>query len=695
MGNQVIVPTGVNQNNEDVTTTTSTSSAATTQPRRSTRILENQKGQATTRSSTRSEPRAPRAPRPIDPIQRRKKAWPYKWETWRIDSVATELAMSDSEAVERLRTTTLDEFWKSDPQQTSLYEDALVVYDERARAAQPETVTSPEAGPSVQNNNMASLEAESSNSESTISAPETETESTLSHSNVAPADLEAVLALMSMRYGGNARGYIGYGATNGSMGLRVLNSAIVAPTNACRSIMLMDEIFESSAPVTGNGVSLSPIRIRQSSDMAGHSTRRKDKQPVNYRLSTLDRSTTSSDGHGNLNSTPEKGNNIFKLPSTVSRVAKPPSRPAKSASDISRESLTPQSLSIKKNSREDLELSTTLRRSKRKTTDGSVNEDETVALNKYDSPASPKKTQASCKRRKGDQSPMLLRSKRKVIRIEEEDDDETDGYSSPDKTTSDVTPEEGSRTRTLRRRSKRKIVQDSDDEDGNPSTNKNNGFKKAQTEETTEESPVRRRTKRKLARMNEDKDADFSLPDEDLPTTKRSKKAAKRAKTTTLDETFDTSSPDNNRLTPKNTKKTVNKSKKTSTEEDEEDEDDDEITTVKKPKQATKKSSLALVHPPTNLPLKASANTPGIPNDALALNEHFKKDTPCPLGVQLPVDRARTEWEWVPYNTRKIANANFNWADEQQRKDANRFRQQRIRRRLTEHGYIHDGRKNH
>lgn len=68
-----MTPTEVDQPAEAVTTTDANSAAATTQPRRSLRLLKNQKSQVTTTSSLRAEPRQPRAPRPVDPIQRRKK----------------------------------------------------------------------------------------------------------------------------------------------------------------------------------------------------------------------------------------------------------------------------------------------------------------------------------------------------------------------------------------------------------------------------------------------------------------------------------------------------------------------------------------------------------------------------------------------------------------------------------------------
>lgn len=122
------------------------------------------------------------------------------------------------------------------------------------------------------------------------------------------------------------------------------------------------------------------------------------------------------------------------------------------------------------------------------------------------------------------------------------------------------------------------------------------------------------------------------------------------------------------------------------------------------PKKPVKRSRRRVVAPlaapappappaPAGLALKAPRNTPGIPNNALTLNEFFQKDTPCALGVQLPVDRARTRWEWADYVTRKSGNAHFDWSNDQHLRDANRWRQQRIRRRFTEHGVSRDGRK--
>ncbi|KAH0379677.1 hypothetical protein KCU92_g8030, partial [Aureobasidium melanogenum] len=712
---QVITPTGADQNDEIVTTTDTTTSTTTAgQPRRSQRLIESQKDQAAIPHVGARLPRAPRVPRPIDPVQRRKKAWPFKWETWRIEAVATQLSMSDPEAVERLRTTRLDDLWKSDPQQASLYEDALEVYDERARADQLDAIPSPEAGPSAQNNNMASPEAGAINSESTVSAPETQI--TFYGRPVASADLEAAMTLMSLKYGGNTQDYINYGASESSMGLQAFSSAD-APTVTTSKSMPLDGIFKTPVPNVTSERALSPLRIPQASDVPGISTRWKGKQPVTYPLSTYSRFsraglrvpaannsqtvalTTSPENDGTFNSNLKPTDNTSKEIPTVSRVVKPPNRSTKPTSIIvaaTSKTRSSRTTIINKDVNKTLKQPTTLRRSKRKITHDSENEDDVVDLTGHDRPTSSKKPKASYKKQKTtEESPMLLRSKREVIRIER---DEKDDSSSEEVITKSNMALDGeiNQQRTLRRRSTRRIVHDSDDEAETFSTNIKNtaGSKKAKSEEV-EESPVLRRTKRKLTRIDEDEDDNFSLLDDDLPTPKRSKKAVKKAKKTAVDD-FDDSSLEDGRPAPKSSKKAIDKSNKTFTEEDEDDdEDEEELDIVKKPKQATKKATLTLVHPPANLPLKAPDNTPGIPDGALALNEHFKKDAPCPLGVQLPINRTRTRWEWIPYNTRKVSNANFDWTDDQQRKDANRFRQQRIRRRLTEHGYIHDGRKNH
>jgi hypothetical protein len=112
----------------------------------------------------------------------------------------------------------------------------------------------------------------------------------------------------------------------------------------------------------------------------------------------------------------------------------------------------------------------------------------------------------------------------------------------------------------------------------------------------------------------------------------------------------------------------------------------------RKPEKAAEKSQ-RLVNPPVDLPRKAPAATPGIPNDALAIDEYFQKNSRRTLGVQLPKNRTRTQWEWVPYIARKAGNAQFDWANDQHLKDVNRWRQQRIRRRFAEHGVVDDGRK--
>jgi hypothetical protein len=112
----------------------------------------------------------------------------------------------------------------------------------------------------------------------------------------------------------------------------------------------------------------------------------------------------------------------------------------------------------------------------------------------------------------------------------------------------------------------------------------------------------------------------------------------------------------------------------------------------RKPERAVEKSQ-RLINPPVDLPRKAPAATPGIPNDALAIDEYFQKNARRTLGVQLPKDITRTQWEWVPYIARKAGNAQFDWANDQHLKDVNRWRQQRIRRRFAEHGVVDDGRK--
>lgn len=133
--------------------------------------------------------------------------------------------------------------------------------------------------------------------------------------------------------------------------------------------------------------------------------------------------------------------------------------------------------------------------------------------------------------------------------------------------------------------------------------------------------------------------------------------------------------------------------------EDSDDNEDTQTSPVKTVPKKTKTKKTAtnaqpqLNPPAAGLPLTAPPNTAGIPNDALALNEHFKKDHPSTLGVQLPVNRARTRWDWTDYVTRKTGNAQFDWSNELHVRDVNRWRQQRIRRRLAEHGVVRDGRK--
>lgn len=127
------------------------------------------------------------------------------------------------------------------------------------------------------------------------------------------------------------------------------------------------------------------------------------------------------------------------------------------------------------------------------------------------------------------------------------------------------------------------------------------------------------------------------------------------------------------------------------------------VTKPRKPVKRSHHKVVALPAPPApptppapaGLALRAPPGTPGIPQDALAINEFFEKNSPRSLGVQLPTNRARTSWEWADYVTRKSGNAQFDWGNDQHIRDANRWRQQRIRRRLTEHGVVEDGRKRH
>lgn len=78
MSDQVVPPSGGNHNDQDTITATAiaTSTATTTQPRRSQRLLDNQRGQPTTHGPLRAAPRQPRTSvtlRPLARAERRKR----------------------------------------------------------------------------------------------------------------------------------------------------------------------------------------------------------------------------------------------------------------------------------------------------------------------------------------------------------------------------------------------------------------------------------------------------------------------------------------------------------------------------------------------------------------------------------------------------------------------------------------------
>lgn len=79
-----------------------------------------------------------------------------------------------------------------------------------------------------------------------------------------------------------------------------------------------------------------------------------------------------------------------------------------------------------------------------------------------------------------------------------------------------------------------------------------------------------------------------------------------------------------------------------------------------------------------------------MPTDALELDEHFKLNEPRALGVKLPTNKARTLWEWVTYDSSGTA---LDWTDKNAVLKANRWRQQKIRRRNRAMGIKEDGRK--
>ncbi|KAI5245641.1 hypothetical protein E4T42_06707 [Aureobasidium subglaciale] len=229
-------------------------------------------------------------------------------------------------------------------------------------------------------------------------------------------------------------------------------------------------------------------------------------------------------------------------------------------------------------------------------------------------------------------------------------------------------------------------------------------------------SPTSQRVLRKRKPITVDEGDDISS--DDIPLVKRTKRPSvaqstdehsqqrsqpkrrlRARKTIIVEETEDeldvTSSPVKRATRSQKPRSTTAKqaSKLTSiAEEDgaEEEEDEEDNSTPSK----GGKSKKDLVDRPADLPNSVPATDTHIPAGALSLNQHFKKNTPVPLGVQLPVDADSTRWEYLAYAPRKLDVNNFDWANDGHRHAANKWRQQHIRRRLGTQGFKHDGRTN-
>jgi len=223
------------------------------------------------------------------------------------------------------------------------------------------------------------------------------------------------------------------------------------------------------------------------------------------------------------------------------------------------------------------------------------------------------------------------------------------------------------------------IHQNADEQPSQPRRSK----RKATAEETVDESAIMKKAK-------------------PTPQTETKSTPTLRSKTKLIrheesdDDEYDNEEDEDDQTTPVKNKSIKSKPKKTTQKSQR------RVTTVQAPAPPqvpaapptiAQPTTVVAVQPAAALPTRAPPNTAGIPNDALALNEFFRKDHPCSLGVQLPTNRTRTRWEWSAYVTRKTGNAQFDWGNETHVRDVNRWRQQRIRRRLTEHGVVRDGRK--
>ncbi|KAI5243405.1 hypothetical protein E4T43_04206 [Aureobasidium subglaciale] len=202
--------------------------------------------------------------------------------------------------------------------------------------------------------------------------------------------------------------------------------------------------------------------------------------------------------------------------------------------------------------------------------------------------------------------------------------------------------------------------------------------------------PLVKRTKRSSAAQSTDERSQQGS---------KPKRRLRARKTIIVEETEDengvTSSPVKRSTRSQKSRSTTAKqaSKLTSIAEEngpEEEEDEEDNSTPSK----GGKSKKNLVDRPADLPNSAPLTDTHIPAGALSLNQHFKKNAQVPLGVQLPIDANSTRWEYLAYAPRKLDVNNFDWANDEHRHAANKWRQQHIRRRLGIQGFKHDGRTN-
>ncbi|KAH0290403.1 hypothetical protein M436DRAFT_80697 [Aureobasidium namibiae CBS 147.97] len=618
----------------------------TSQPklRRSKRLINNPTSQTSTIEPSRA---AARVPRPVDPVQRRKNAWPFKWEGWRINAIAFQFRRSGLEAVQKLREGQND-LWKTSPQDASLYEDALQVFNDEqaAREIQQKFLLPEEVG------GVAPIEE-------------------------AIEEDEAARALLDLDYSDRNDVYVQDETVDNTLMPRPFNPKNVAETNLPR-LMELDAVTQ--APVD-SAMTDALLAAQRGIEVP---TARDDSN------GNLTITTTYHDSH-----TTRVTKHVTPKAITDDEVAlallglaysSNPQDYVKDDIPINTPALRhfhSENSIIADHSPENHKGKTSEPTSRRTTRfKGKSRADTSSAPEKYEVPdhhqKAPKRVTKSV--------PLSVRKPhtRALLETSTPSPPLTEGAEQRTKS-GKTTVSRGQRStqQAAVSQSPRKLRssahQDPNEQPSNPRRSK----RKATAEGTVDEAPTTKKPK--------------STPrtETDSTPTSRSKIELVRHEDSDDDE-YDNDGDEADQLSPVKTKSTKTKHKKT-TRQSQRGVVVNQSPAVPQvpaaPPISAQPNTVVAVQPAAALPTRAPPNTAGIPNDALALNEFFRKDHPCSLGVQLPINRTRTRWEWSAYVTRKTGNAQFDWGNETHVRDVNRWRQQRIRRRLTEHGVVRDGRK--